>query len=240
MDEERSMLSGVGLAQEFWEEAVETARYLVNMSPSLALVDTTPNEVWSGNKPSVEHLKVFGYDAFLHVPKEKRSKMDKKAIKCFFIVYKEGMKGYKLWDHASRRKMYSRDVFFRAVGGKFDLKEVVQTENNPNTVSFELRNEEDNSDESIESEEEVEQLTLVIRRSEIIRKLVERYSSPDFRSAFVLTSIDDEPKLVAEAVDSTDGKLWKDTMVEEMESLYKNETWDLFKLPSGRNLIGSK
>jgi hypothetical protein len=29
-------------------------------------------------------------------------------------------------------------------------------------------------------------------------------------------------------------------MVEEMESLYKNETWDLVKLPSGKNLIGSK
>jgi hypothetical protein len=29
-------------------------------------------------------------------------------------------------------------------------------------------------------------------------------------------------------------------MVEEMESLHKNETWDLVKLPSGRNIIGSK
>jgi hypothetical protein len=56
----------------------------------------------------------------------------------------------------------------------------------------------------------------------------------------MLTAIDDEPKLVGEAVDSTKGKLWKETMVEEMESLYKNETWDLVKLPSGRNLVGSK
>jgi hypothetical protein len=46
------MLSGVGLAQEFWAEAVETARYLMNMSPSLALVNTNPNEVWLGKKPS--------------------------------------------------------------------------------------------------------------------------------------------------------------------------------------------
>jgi hypothetical protein len=29
-------------------------------------------------------------------------------------------------------------------------------------------------------------------------------------------------------------------MVEEMESLYKNETWDLVKLPSGRKPVGSK
>jgi hypothetical protein len=67
----------------------------------------TPNEVWYGKNPSVAHLKVFGCDAFVHVPKEKRSKLDKKEVKCIFIGYKEGMKGYKLWDPASRRTMYS-------------------------------------------------------------------------------------------------------------------------------------
>jgi hypothetical protein len=104
-------------------------------------------------------------------------------------------------------------------------------------VWFELRNEEDDSDESTESEEEVEQLTSVVRRSERVRKPVERYSPPDFHSTFVLTTTDDEPKLVGEVVDSAEGKLWKDAMVEEMESLHKNETWDLVKLPSGRNLV---
>jgi hypothetical protein len=56
----------------------------------------------------------------------------------------------------------------------------------------------------------------------------------------MLTTIDDEPKLIGEVVDSEKGKRWKDTMVEEMESLHKNETWDLVKLPSGRNLVSSK
>jgi hypothetical protein len=55
----------------------------------------------------VVHLKVFGCDAFVHVPKEKRIKLYKMEIKCIFIGYKKGMKGYKLWDPASRRKMYS-------------------------------------------------------------------------------------------------------------------------------------
>jgi hypothetical protein len=39
----------------------------------------------------------------VHFPKEKRSKLDKKEVKCIFIGYKEGMKGYKLWDHASTK-----------------------------------------------------------------------------------------------------------------------------------------
>jgi hypothetical protein len=78
------------------------AKYLLNMSPSSALVDTTPHEVWLGKKPSVSHLKVFFCDAFVHVPKEKRSKLDNKAVKCIFIRYKEGMKGYKLWDQGKQ------------------------------------------------------------------------------------------------------------------------------------------
>jgi hypothetical protein len=92
MDKERSMLSGAGMAHKFWSEVVDTAKYLLSMSPSSVLVDTTPHEVCSGKNPSISHLKVFVYDAFVHVPKEKRSKLEKKAVKCIFIGYKEGMK----------------------------------------------------------------------------------------------------------------------------------------------------
>ena len=51
MDKERSRLSGARLAQELWADAVDTARYLVNMSPLSALVNTTPNEAWSSKNP---------------------------------------------------------------------------------------------------------------------------------------------------------------------------------------------
>jgi len=130
MDRERSMLNSARLAQELWVEVVDTAKYLVNVSPSSLLVDTTPHELRSSNNPLVSHLKVFGCDAFVRVPKEKRSKMDKKEVKCIFIVYKEGMEGYKLWDLASRITLYSQDVVFIDVGRKFDLEEMVQIENN--------------------------------------------------------------------------------------------------------------
>jgi hypothetical protein len=103
--------------------------------------------------------------------------------------------------------VYSQDVVFREVGGKSKPEEIVQTKNNLKMVRFELRNEEDDSDESIELEEEVEQHTPVVRRSERVRKPIKRYSLPDFRFAFVLTTINDEPKSVDEAINSTEGKL---------------------------------
>jgi hypothetical protein len=82
----------------------------------------------------VAHLKVFKYDAFVHVPKEKGRNMDKKEVKCIFIGYKEGIKGYKLWNPASRRIVYSQYVVFREVRGKSELEEVVHIENNIDTV----------------------------------------------------------------------------------------------------------
>jgi len=71
MERARSMLGGARLGQEFWEEAVDTTCYLVNRSPSSALEEKIPQEVWTGKKPSLSHLRVFGCDAYVHVPKEK-------------------------------------------------------------------------------------------------------------------------------------------------------------------------
>jgi hypothetical protein len=73
---------------------VGIACYLVNRSPSSALDDKNPQEVCTGKEYSLTHLKVFGCDVYVHVPKENRSKLDKKAEKCIFIVYKDGLKGY--------------------------------------------------------------------------------------------------------------------------------------------------
>jgi hypothetical protein len=79
MEKARSMLNDAELGQELWAEAVGTTCYLVNRSPSSTLDDKTPHEIWTGKKPSLEHLRVFGCDAYVHVPKENRSKLDNKG-----------------------------------------------------------------------------------------------------------------------------------------------------------------
>jgi hypothetical protein len=55
-----------------------------------------------------------------------------------------------------------------------------------------------------------------------------------------LSNTDDDTRTVREAVDSEDGKLWKKAMNEEMETLDKNEAWDLMELSTGRMSIGCK
>jgi hypothetical protein len=92
------MLSGVGLGQELCAEVVGIACYMLNRSPSSALDDKTPHRVWTGKKPSLTHLKVFDCQAYVHIPKENKSKLDKKVQNFIFIGYKDGLKGYQFWN----------------------------------------------------------------------------------------------------------------------------------------------
>ena len=65
MERARSMLSGAELGQEFWVEVVDTTCYLANRSPSSALEHKTPQGVWTGKKPFLSHIRVFGCDAYV-------------------------------------------------------------------------------------------------------------------------------------------------------------------------------
>ena len=152
------MLSGAGLSLEFWVEVVNTACYLLNRFPSSNLVNKTPYEVWASKNPSLVHLRVFRCDPFLHVPKEKRSKLDSKYKKCILIGYKYGLKGYKLWNPMTRKIVYSQDVIFKEIGDTFRNEGESRGEE-PQQQEFKLRNDESNSQEGskmIELDEEVE------------------------------------------------------------------------------------
>ena len=72
------------------------------------------------------------------------------------------------------------------------------------------------------------------------KKATRKVQSIYFRSGFSLTITDDDPITIREVIDSEDGKLQKEAMVDEMASLHKNEAWDLVELLAGRKPIGSK
>ena len=144
------------------------------------------------------------------------------------------MKGYKLWNLVTKKVVYNRDVVFREV--KDVIKHEVQPKE-PEKIEFELKEEESDSTPKEESKDEEPQ-TSGVRRSVRERRQLERYSPSAFCSA--LSVIDDDPKTMKEAVDSEDGKLWKEAIVDEMASLHKNEAWDLVELSTGRNPIGNK
>jgi hypothetical protein len=115
MENSRSILSGSKLGHKLWAEAMGTACYLVNQSPSCVLDDKTPHEVWTCKKPPLTHLEVFGCVAYVQTPKENESKLDKNDENCIFTGYKDGLKGYKIWNLEIEKVVYSQDVVFREI-----------------------------------------------------------------------------------------------------------------------------
>lgn len=74
----RCLLFDAELEQCYWAEALNTAVYLQNISLSRS-VAVTPYELWHNRKPDVSHLQVFGSRAWVHIPKQKRKKLNPQA-----------------------------------------------------------------------------------------------------------------------------------------------------------------
>lgn len=90
----KCMLSNANLHKRFWVEAVTTTTYLLNRYLSTAIGFKTPEDMWSGIAPRLDHLRVFGCVAYAHTS---QGNLESRAKKCMFLGYLEGVKGYKLW-----------------------------------------------------------------------------------------------------------------------------------------------
>lgn len=76
------------------------------------LNNEVPENVWTGNKPSVKHLKIYGCLAYAHLPKENRRKLEPRTRECIFIGYSNQTKGYRLWDPVIEDVIQSKHVKF--------------------------------------------------------------------------------------------------------------------------------
>ena len=72
-----------------WGEVAMTVVYVQNRSPNNILKNMTLEEAFSGKKPSVEHLRIFGYPVYIHVPKDERKKLEPSGKKGIFVGYSE-------------------------------------------------------------------------------------------------------------------------------------------------------
>jgi hypothetical protein len=107
----RTLLKQRGMSAIFWGEAVVTAVYILNRSPTKALNGRTPYEAWHGRKPVVSHLRVFGCLAFGkelgHI-----DKLDDRSTPGVFISYAGGSKAYRILDPGTQHVRTTLDVVF--------------------------------------------------------------------------------------------------------------------------------
>ena len=94
----RTMMRHKDVDQDLWADAIKTAVYIKNRVTSRALpVGKTPHELWTGNKPDVSHMRVFGSTCWVVLHKSHvDGKFGDKAAKGIFVGYPDGSKAYKV------------------------------------------------------------------------------------------------------------------------------------------------
>jgi hypothetical protein len=125
----RSMLHDQALPFYLWVETCSTAMYLQNRSSHRDLGRKTLEEPFTGSRPDVEHLCIFGCLTFSHVPSKKRTKLDPTTEKGILVGYLEVCKAYMIYIPTLRRVVVRRDVRFeedRAFMGSLELRNRVE------------------------------------------------------------------------------------------------------------------
>ena len=112
MNVTRSLLFQSNLPKIFWSLATLHVVFLINRIPSKHLHNLSPNELLHNREPDFNFLKVFGYLAFASTLSTYRTKLDPRSRKCIFVGFKQGTKGYLLYDLQTREIFLRQNVIF--------------------------------------------------------------------------------------------------------------------------------
>lgn len=259
----RAILSERQVPKSFWPEAVRWTSHVLNRSPTIAVKDMTPEEAWSGKKPSVEHFRVFGCVGHVHIPDARRIKLDNKSVSCVLLGVSDETKGYRMFDPIAKKIIVSRDVVFDedrmwdwdTSYKKEQTMELEWEDNTENTPDVGINAEQCVDGAESSSEDEVSTPTdttsSATEGGSTAREGRHRHRHPpiwmsDYASGEGLSEEDEatlalmvsyDPTHFEEAVKS---KKWKLAMDEEINSIEKNQTWELVELPIGAKKIGVK
>jgi hypothetical protein len=233
-------------------EVVACSVYLFNRSPLTILKLKVPQEAWSGINLNVAHLRTFRCIAYAHIPFELKKKLDDRSEKCIFTRYSETSKAYRLYNPITKKLILSRDVKF--LENQFwNDSEIQQMDNQnpllpssenaensrqqvPQTILPRLQvqrqpeNSHDNSTSSRESFSEPQN-----KKTQSLREIHQQLDDFEQHNIFSLMSC--QPTSFKEVAKEPH---WVQAINQEIDSIKKNNTWDLVDFPSRKKSIGVK
>lgn len=241
VEKARSMIADSGLPKNLWGEAVKTAAYIMNRIPSNSLhceKGITPAELWFCVKPDVTKFRVFGSQAYSHIPENKRTKLDDKSEKLIFVGYAKN--GYRLWNPLSKEIIVSRNVIFN------------ENDMSKGCTKFSYLYSEE-VEENEDGEEELAQQKEEVRNKRVIKKplwqkdFVTDFENENEEESYLAYALNAEsftdpeiPENIYQLEGHPEKQKWEEAIQEELRALHKNNTWTLSELPSDRKAINCK
>lgn len=262
MDRVRAELIDSGLPNSLWAEAMCTANYIRNRSPTKNGAKT-PWEQFFGKKPDVSMMRVFGCKAFVMTPKELRRKLDPVSKEGIFVGYQPDSKAWRvlLKEGDEMKIKISRDVVFdeTAKTDKIALptsKDDSESDDDEHMPAL-FDDDTDSDDDETDGGSEVEGAALNPPPPGNVRRYParERQSPTEYwmnpvnpkpvnpkkrTVAMAGVEIHTEPQTYEEAMASPDAEFWKRAMDEEIASLLSNNTWTLEEVTKGVRTLPMK
>ncbi|KAL0296165.1 UNVERIFIED_CONTAM: Retrovirus-related Pol polyprotein from transposon TNT 1-94 [Sesamum radiatum] len=235
---------------------LKNVRYVPDLAHNLiscsALEEEGLRESGTGKNVDLSYLRIFGCSAFVF---QNSDKLEPRAVKCVFISYPEGIKGYRLWLRCQPgfKVVISKDVTFNESkmpclenSSKRDLDFQIEgifnkVEENlaDNQQGKELRQENQHNSVNNETETFIDSensYQLVRDRERRESRIPSRYK--DFHLA--LNTVSNEPSSYEEALKSVDSEKWIKAMNEEIKALHDNNTWTLVPKPKDASVVDCK
>ncbi|GKC28100.1 retrovirus-related pol polyprotein from transposon TNT 1-94, partial [Tanacetum coccineum] len=224
MEMARSMISKSSLPKSLWIYALRTVVYLLNRVHSKS-VPKTPFELWTGKKPSLRHLHVWGCPTEVRVYNPQEKKLDSQTVSGYFIGYPEKSKGD---DDPSPMNVHKSTT-------TPDVVPVFQNQEKH------LNNEQTPYEENNLPTQISEPVGIVLNKPARVRKS----AIPDdyivyLQETYLDIGIDNDPVSFSQAIKSNKFEMWIDAMKEELKSMAQNKVWDLVNLPEGSKRVGCK
>ncbi|UYV65505.1 hypothetical protein LAZ67_3004542, partial [Cordylochernes scorpioides] len=240
LDLVRSTISGSGLPKASWAELTYTAAYVRNRVLNNHNGESTPYELWTGNKPSLKHLRAIGCQVFVHIPRQvRKSKLERRAVKGNLVGYALRGRGYRVWIPEMKKVVESRDCVFKEsdVSRNDSNREVLpsvehysygtQREIEENPVSLldqedVIPTEEDSHNQDTVKPSPTRSHPMILRNQRDAQNSIELLSTEVNKG---------DPTSYKEAIQGPEAEHWLEAIEEELESLRKHNVWELTELP---------
>ncbi|KAK8660208.1 hypothetical protein V6N13_051142 [Hibiscus sabdariffa] len=222
LDMFRSMMSHTDLPTSLWGYALETIAFTLNRVAS-KLVQKTPHEMWTGKRPNMSFMKVWGCKAY--VKHQMSTKLELKSHKCTSVGYPKETNGYYFFNPEKtkclllERESFLKKNFSRTMGMVeiLNLKEVQQQQVNEPEVE---------QASQVVQENSTDLETQPLRRSKTECHEPERYGFLITTHGDVILMDQDEPKTYQEAVSSPDSEKWLEAIRSEIDSTSEKPSMD--------------
>ena len=107
-----TLLTEAKLPPYLWYKALKAFVHTRNRTPSSALNGRIPYTIFHGQKPDINHFRVFGCASYVLIRKEKRTALQSHSRKCIFIGYPAGTKAWEFWDAGTKKVISTSHVHF--------------------------------------------------------------------------------------------------------------------------------